>query len=83
MLNELLCLLTGHKYRVAQELTDHSRRLGCTRCGKAFAMSDDVQCVNHWDAAYHRMYESHGIKIEYKPWEFGGHNAKDQPGRTG
>ena len=70
MINKLLCLILGHKYRLAQELTNHSRRLGCRRCGESFAMNDDVRCVTHWNAEYHRLYESHGAKIEYKEWEF-------------
>jgi len=34
-----------------------------------FAMNDDVRCVIPWDAEFHRMYESHGVKIVYLDWE--------------
>lgn len=74
MLKDILCMLFGHKYRLAQELTPYSRRIGCTRCGRAFAMNDDCRALVDWGSEFHRMYESHGIKIEYKPWEFGGPN---------
>lgn len=68
----LLCFFFGHKYKVVQELSPQSRRVCCTRCKNSFAMNDDTMTLVDWDASFHRMYESHGVKIEYKPWEFNG-----------
>lgn len=70
MKTNLICLCLGHKYRVTQELAPGFRRIGCTRCGLAFAMDDYSQMLVPWDADFHRMYERHGIKIKYQQWEF-------------
>lgn len=69
-MNEFLCFLLGHKYKLAQKLSNESRRICCTRCRKSFAMNDDVRAVVEWDGSFHRMYESHGVSIKYQPWEF-------------
>lgn len=65
-----VCLIFRHRYVLAQELTNHSRRVCCSRCRKSFAMNDECRSLVDWDADFHRMYEQHGITIEYKPWEF-------------
>jgi len=65
-----ICFFFGHKYRLAQTLSEHSRRVCCTRCHQSFAMNDDVKVLIPWDACFHRMYEHHGIKITYLPLEF-------------
>ena len=68
--NEGLCLFLGHKYRLAQELSPRSRRVGCTRCARSFVMNDDCLVLVDWDADFYRLYESHGVTIKYQPWEF-------------
>lgn len=78
MLNDWLCFFFGHKYRLAQELSPHSRRVGCTRCARSFAMNDDCKALVDWDASFHRLYESHGVSIEYQPWEYKKHNTPAQ-----
>lgn len=66
----LFCFLLGtHKYEVAQELAVGNRRLCCTRCGRSFAMNDDLRSLIDWDDDFHRLCEAYGIKLEYKPWE--------------
>ncbi len=69
-MKELLCFFFGHKYRLAQDLKPWARRVGCTRCHRSFAMNDDCRSLVPWDASYHRLYESHGVTIEYQAWEF-------------
>lgn len=39
-------------------------------------MNDDCRTLVDWDESFHRMYECHGVKIEYQPWEFKKHNAE-------
>jgi hypothetical protein len=39
-------------------------------------MNDDCRALVDWDASFHRMYESHGVTIEYQPWEFKKHNVE-------
>ncbi|NIR16046.1 MAG: hypothetical protein GWN86_19835 [Desulfobacterales bacterium] len=75
-MKDLICFILGHKYRLAQKLTPQNRRVGCIRCHKSFAMSDDVQTVVTWDADFHRMYERHGITIEYQRWEYDQHTKQ-------
>jgi hypothetical protein len=70
MVHDFICFFVGHKYKLAQELSPQARRVCCTRCHKSFAMSDNVKTIVPWDSDFHKMYESHGVKIEYLPWEF-------------
>ncbi len=70
------CLLGYHAFEITQALTAHSRRIACRRCHRVYAMNDDVQCVIPWDSEFHHMYEMHGVKIEYKDWEFKKANAQ-------
>lgn len=45
MFKNLICLIFGHKYVLAQRLTAYSRRVYCTGCGKSFAMNDEARVV--------------------------------------
>jgi hypothetical protein len=80
-MKELWCLIFGHEYKLAQELQPWSRRVGCTRCHRSFAMNDDAQSLVPWDADFHYMYEKHGVAIEYQPWEIKARTAlaEDKP----
>lgn len=69
-MKDFICFIFGHKYYIAQKLLSHSRRLCCHRCRKSFAMNDDVKALVPWSADFHKMYESHGVKIVYRPEEF-------------
>ena len=68
-MKDWICFFFGHKYQVTQKLSPTTRRLCCKRCRKMFAMSDDLRTVLPWDAEFHQMYESHGVKIVYLDWE--------------
>lgn len=70
--NWFYCWLFNHDFRVAQELTDYSRRLYCGRCRKSFAMSDDVEVVVPWDLEFQLLYQSHGVYLIYLPEELRG-----------
>ena len=69
-MNKLLCLFFGHKYFSVQELTPRARRVCCSRCSKSFAMNDELEILVDWDSDFHRLYEGHGISIEYIDFEF-------------
>ena len=69
-MSKYMCFLFGHKYFVAQKLTSQARRVCCHRCSKSYAMNDDVRSILDWDSDFHRLYEGHGIKIDYLPFEF-------------
>ena len=70
LINALICSAFGHKYKIAQELSSHTRRVFCPRCGKSFAMNDDTRSLIEWDSRFHKMYESFGTKIIYHSEEY-------------
>ena len=70
MLSDWICFFFGHKYKMVQKLSPQTRRVCCARCHKSFAMNDDVRSLLPWDYEFHNMYESHGVKIVYKGFEF-------------
>jgi len=67
---KFICLFFGHKYFTAQKLTPWSRRVCCKRCHQSFAMNDDCRLIVNWDASFHSLYESQGVKIKYLDEEF-------------
>lgn len=69
-MKEFICFVFGHDYFLAQTLSNQSRRMCCKRCSKSFSMNDDCQVIVDWDSSFHRFYESHGVKIEYLPFEY-------------
>jgi len=56
MLERLICALTRHRYAVERQLSDTSRKIGCTRCGRSWAMNDDVRTLVPWDSDFDRLY---------------------------
>ena len=55
------CMLFGHKYFLIRNLTSWSRKIGCHRCNKRFAMNDDVRVVLGWDEDFEKLYKDMGI----------------------
>ena len=64
------CMTGHHAFEITQALSTQSCRIACRRCNRVFAMNDGVRLVVPWDSEFHRMYESNGVKIRYKDWEF-------------
>lgn len=64
-----ICLILGHEYVLTQRLSAQSRRIAYSRCHQMFAMNDDVKTVVPCPPEFHRMYERHGVRIEYRTWE--------------
>ncbi len=57
MFANLVCILTDHRYVVLKELSLWSRKVGCTRCNREWAMNDDVRAFLPWDADFERLYQ--------------------------
>ncbi len=69
-LRRILCTIGYHRYIVAQELTNRSRRIACPYCHKSWGMNDDVRAVIPWDYELADLYNNMlGIELKYLPWE--------------
>ena len=55
LFTQLICAARGHRYVVEKRLSDRCRKVGCTRCGKSWAMNDDVQSLLPWDDEFEQM----------------------------
>lgn len=44
-MQNIICFLFNHRYRLKRKITSRIREIKCTRCKKEFAMHDDMQCV--------------------------------------
>jgi hypothetical protein len=69
VLRWLKCIIGNHDFQLIQELTDHSRRIGCPHCQKIWGMNDQVQCVVEWDSDIEEMYRLIGVKVEPFSWD--------------
>lgn len=64
MLERLICAVFGHRYVVERVLNHGARKVGCTRCGKHWAMHDGTRSFVPWDGEFEAMYEPGGILAE-------------------
>jgi len=72
IINRIKCKFGRHDYALAQNITDHSRRLYCEQCHKSFGMCDDTRSVIPWDSELHDMYANvFGIDMTYLDKETG------------
>ena len=56
MFGSLICAFTRHRYVLEKRLSRTSRKIGCTRCGKQWAMNDDCQILLPWDEDFEQVY---------------------------
>ena len=56
-MNELICFLFGHKYRLKRTITKDIRELNCKRCSKDFAMCDWTKSVLPLDNELKQLHE--------------------------
>lgn len=63
-----ICLVFGHRYQVAQEFSNYSRRVVCPDCRGDWAMNDDVRAFVPWSEEFTAMYQMQG-KFVYNPWQ--------------
>ena len=61
MVKRLMCAAFGHNYVVERVLNHGARKVGCTRCGKHWAMHDETRSFVPWDGDFEAMYAPGGI----------------------
>lgn len=61
MLERLLCAVLGHRYVVERMLNEGARKVGCTRCGRHWAMHDGTRSFVEWDGEFDALYAPGGI----------------------
>lgn len=61
MLERLLCAIFGHRYVVERVLNAGARKVGCTCCGKQWAMHDGTRSFVPWDCEFEELYGPGGI----------------------
>ena len=64
MLERLICAVFGHRYVVERVLNHGARKVGCTRCGKHWAMHDGTRSLVQWDGEFEAMYAPGGLLSE-------------------
>ena len=64
MLERLICAVFGHRYVVERVLNHGARKVGCTRCGKHWAMHDGTRSFVPWDGEFEALYAPGGILAE-------------------
>ena len=74
MLERLFCAALGHRYVVERVLNHGARKVGCTRCGRHWAMHDETRSFVEWDGEFEAFYAPGGILAEV---------AKDAPSNAG
>lgn len=57
MIERLLCAIFNHRYVVLMQFSPTSKRIGCTRCNKEWAMNDSVRSFVPWDGEFEEMYK--------------------------
>lgn len=67
ILAKLICFVFGHRYIVAQEFSDHARRVVCPDCRGDWGMNDDVRVFIPWDEELAQLYRSFG-HVVHNPW---------------
>ena len=56
-INQLLCALFRHRYVIEKRFSTSTRKIGCTRCDKKWAMNDDVRAFLPWDSDFDELYK--------------------------
>ena len=64
MLERLICAVLGHRYVVERVMNHGARKVGCTRCGKHWAMHDATRSFVPWDGEFESLYAPGGILAE-------------------
>ncbi len=60
----LICAVFGHKYIIERVMNYGARKVGCTRCGKQWAMHDSTHSFVPWDLEFETMYAPGGVLTE-------------------
>ena len=57
MIERLMCALFGHKYITQLTFSPTSRKVGCTRCEREWAMNDSVRAFVDWSGEFEELYK--------------------------
>jgi hypothetical protein len=60
MIERLMCALFGHKYITQLTFSPTSRKVGCTRCEREWAMNDSVRAFVDWSGEFEELYKFNG-----------------------
>jgi len=60
MIERLMCALFGHKYVIQLTFSPTSRKVGCTRCEREWAMNDSVRAFVDWSGEFEEVYKFNG-----------------------
>ena len=63
-MERLFCAALGHRYVVERVMNPGARKVGCTRCGKQWAMHDETRSFVQWDGEFEAFYAPGGILAE-------------------
>ena len=61
MIERLICAILGHRYVVERVLNPGARKVGCTRCGRHWAMHDGTHSFVEWDGEFEKLYAPGGL----------------------
>lgn len=68
MIERLMCALFGHKYITQLTFSPTSRKVGCTRCEREWAMNDSVRAFVDWSGEFEELYKFNGQWPKPKEW---------------
>lgn len=56
----IVCMFTGHRYRVLRKLNQGARKVCCDRCGAMWGMHDNTRSFVPWDDDLETTYAPGG-----------------------
>lgn len=56
MFKSIICWFKQHRYYVVEEFSEWSRKIQCERCGKKWAMNDNIRALIEWDSEFEKFY---------------------------
>lgn len=68
MIERLMCALLGHRYITQLTFSPTSRKVGCTRCEREWAMNDSVRAFVDWSGEFEELYKFNGQWPQSKEW---------------
>ena len=68
MIERLMCALFGHRYITQLTFSPTSRKVGCTRCEREWAMNDSVRAFVDWSGEFEELYKFNGQWPKSKEW---------------
>ena len=76
MLERLICAVFGHRYVVERVLNHGARKVGCTRCGKHWAMHDGTRSFVPWDGEFEALHARSAARHPRPPLGNGCHSRR-------